>query len=362
MVVIAVLLLGASFTVSALLTGLMRRIAPRLGLIDRPGGHKQHGREVPLGGGVAILATIGLAVGAAALAVHLIGRFDTSWAPDVLREHLPGLVQRMPSAGVLLAGAAALGLMGLIDDLRPLGPAVKLCVQGAVAVAAVWLLGVRAAAFLPAPLSAAVTVVWIVAIVNAINFMDNMDGLAAGVAVVCGAILSVAAAVNGQLFVPAMLLVVVGAAGGFLVHNFPPARIFMGDAGSQALGFFLGVLTVQTTYTRDFASHPTAVFMPLIILAVPLYDLVSVCGVRLAQGRSPARGDRSHFSHRLLARGMGVRSALLTIWLATAATGLAAVFLMRVGPALAWVVFAQTLCVLGMIGLIELHWSKGRSA
>jgi len=360
MLAIALVLLVGSFAVSAGLTGVMRRLAPRIGLVDRPGGHKQHGREVPLGGGAAILATVGLAVGGAAVVVALLAQHRVGWVPAVVYDNLPGLAGRMPAAGVLLLGAAALFALGLIDDYRPLGPLIKLCVQAAVAGGVVALLQVRAAVFLPSLVSAALTAVWIVAIINAINFMDNMDGLAAGVVIVCGSIFTAAAAVNGQLFVPALLLVVIGSAGGFLAHNFPPARVFMGDAGSLVLGYFLAVLTVLTTYTKDFARHPTAVFMPLIILAVPLYDLVSVSAVRLAQGRRLARGDRSHFSHRLLARGMSVRAALVTIWLATAATGLAAIFLMRVGPALAWVVFAQTLCIVGIIALMELHWSKGR--
>ncbi|MCG3181656.1 MAG: putative undecaprenyl-phosphate N-acetylglucosaminyl 1-phosphate transferase [Phycisphaerae bacterium] len=364
MLLMATLLLGGSLVLGGLLTMVMAPLSRRIGLIDRPGGHKQHAVATPLGGGIAIFLTIAIVMLAGTAAVHLLDGLATqghrpAWMPPVVWVNLPGLLSRVPAALILLAGAAAMFVLGLVDDYRPLGPLAKFVVEAAVALAVVLLLKLAVVeAFLPRPIAIALPVFWIVAIVNAINFMDNMDGLAAGVVALCGLVFTAAAAVNGQLFVPALLLVVVGAAGGFLLFNFPPARIFMGDSGSSVLGYFLGVLTVQTTYTNDFAAHPAAVFMPLIILAIPLYDMASVTLVRLVQRRSIARGDHSHFSHRLVGRGMTPRAAVLTIYLAVLATGLASVFLMQVPAALAWIVVVQTLCIVGIIALLEVATSR----
>jgi UDP-GlcNAc:undecaprenyl-phosphate GlcNAc-1-phosphate transferase len=216
---------------------------------------------------------------------------------------------------------------------------------------------IHAAEFLPAPLSAALAVVWIVLMINSVNFLDNMDGLSAGVVILCGGFLVAAGAINGQFFVPGLMLVVIGSAGGFLVHNFPPARLFMGDSGSLVLGYFVGLLSVLTVFTTDADHHQAAMLMPLIMMAIPLYDTATVILVRVIKRAELLKGDRNHFSHRLAARGMSDRAVLAAVCLATCATGLAGVFLVQLPPQLAWVVFAQTLCVLGVIGFVEWHWA-----
>ena len=144
----------------------------------------------------------------------------------------------------------------------------------------------------------------------------------------------------GSLFAPAVLLVVVGALGGFLVHNHAPARLFMGDAGSNFLGFLLGALTVVGTYFRyGRDDSPYSVLAPLLVMAVPLYDMTSVILIRLREGRSPFQGDRRHFSHRLVARGLTPPQAVWTIDLVTLAGGLGALLLHRLdawGAAWSW--------------------------
>ncbi|MDD4891501.1 MAG: MraY family glycosyltransferase [Phycisphaerae bacterium] len=360
MLILGLVLLLGSFACSATLCAVVRRAAPRVGLIDRPGLHKQHGREVALGGGLAMLGTIALAILGGAMVVYGVARWEPGWVPEAVVENLRGLGDKMPAAMLIVVGAAALAALGLVDDYRPLGPVTKLVVEFAVVIPIVWLLQIRAAVFLPSLLSAGLTVIWIVLIVNSFNFLDNMDGLSASVTVLCGLFFAAAGIVNGQFFVPALMLVVIGAAGGFLLHNLPPARLFMGDCGSLVLGYFVGLLSVLTTYTHEFsmAGRPAAILMPLVILAIPLYDTFSVVTVRFAEGRKLLLGDHSHFSHRLLARGMSVRATLATVCLATCATGLAGIFLMRLPLRLAWIVFAQTLCILGIIALLELHWPR----
>jgi UDP-GlcNAc:undecaprenyl-phosphate/decaprenyl-phosphate GlcNAc-1-phosphate transferase len=251
-------------------------------------------------------------------------------------------------------------LMGLWDDCKALGPYFKLIVQLGVVTAFVLMNPtMRALTALGDIPSIVITVLWITAVTNAFNFLDNMDGLSAGVACVCSVCFFVAAVTIGQWFVAASLALLIGALLGFLCFNFPPARIFMGDSGSLVIGFVLGVLTIRTTYLHkgeDFGAGWYAVFVPIIVLAVPLYDLVVVSLIRISRGVSPFRGDTNHFSHRLVARGMSKRTAVLCLYLLSAATGVGAIILPHAQSSLvAILIFAQTLLVLGVAALLEQH-------
>ena len=335
-------------------TAVVKRWAIRVGFVDRPGGHKQHDRVVALGGGLAIFAAITAPLLAGTIVAWVLRASPPAWLPSLFQTHIAGIASKLPTLLGILGAAAVLHFVGFIDDRRPLGPAPKFLVQFAVAGFIAGPMGVRAAQALPAPLSIGLTVLWIVLMTNAFNFLDNMDGLSAGVAAVAAAIFAVAAMNAGQIFVPVMAWVMVGALVGFLIHNFSPASIFMGDAGSLPLGFLMGVLTILTTY-YDPAKQlaPIGVAVPLLVLAVPLYDVTSVVIHRHLAGVSPLQGDRRHFSHRLVRRGMSTRNAVLTIYLATAATGLPAIVL----PELNWVgaalLLLQCACVVVMIALLE---------
>jgi UDP-GlcNAc:undecaprenyl-phosphate GlcNAc-1-phosphate transferase len=201
------------------------------------------------------------------------------------------------------------------------------------------------------------TVVWVVGLTNAFNFLDNMDGLAAGVGLIASVLFIGAQIAVESLFVPAVLLVLVGALGGFLVHNHYPAKLFMGDAGSNFIGFLLGALTVAGTYTRENYS-PYSVLTPLLVMAVPLYDSVSVITIRIREGRSPFLGDRRHFSHRLVEHGLTPPQAVWTIDLVTLAVGLGAWLLHRLDGVGACVVVAQTVCLLGVVAVLEVSATR----
>jgi UDP-GlcNAc:undecaprenyl-phosphate GlcNAc-1-phosphate transferase len=193
-----------------------------------------------------------------------------------------------------------------------------------------------------------------VLIVNAFNFLDNMDGASAGIAVITSSILFAAAAFSGQIFVGGLAIVFVGTLLGFLVFNFPPAKIFMGDAGSLVVGFFVALLSLRTTYYHQAQSGPWyPVFMPLIVMAVPLYDFISVTLLRLSQGKSPFVGDTQHFSHRLKRHGLTDTQTVLALYLATLCTGLGAVFLYQVNLVGAILIFIQTILVLSIIAVFE---------
>jgi UDP-GlcNAc:undecaprenyl-phosphate/decaprenyl-phosphate GlcNAc-1-phosphate transferase len=183
--------------------------------------------------------------------------------------------------------------------------------------------------------------------------------LSAGVAAVCTAAFLVAALSIQQWFVAASLALLLGSLLGFLCFNFAPATIFMGDSGSLLIGLLLGSLTVRTTYLQPgekLGAGWYSIFAPVIVLAVPLYDLVVVSAIRILRGKSPFVGDTNHFSHRLVARGMSRRTAVLCLYLISAATAIAAIILPHAASTfVAVLVFVQTLLILGVVMLLEQH-------
>jgi UDP-GlcNAc:undecaprenyl-phosphate GlcNAc-1-phosphate transferase len=350
-------LAALAFVLSLVLCGLARRWAPRLGLLDRPGGHKGHRAPTPLGGGVAIwLATVAV-LGLAALATVLAREA----LPEALTRYISGAWSRARELAEIVVMATVIMIVGLIDDRFGLGWRPRLAIQVGLATLLA-ALGVRVTLFWPFThplLGGAVTVLWIVALTNSFNMLDNMDGLAASVGLIAALLFAGAQLEASALFVPAVLLILAGALGGFLVHNWHPARIFMGDAGSNFLGFLLGALTVSGTYYR-YDGSPTSVLAPLLVMAVPLYDMSTVILIRLHEGRSPFLGDRRHFSHRLVGRGLTPTQAVRTIDLVTLASGLGALLLHRLDVLGACVVVAQTASLLGVVAILEVSASESR--
>ena len=331
----------------------MRRLALRTGFVDEPGHRKIHTRPIALGGGSVIFC---VTIVPLAVICAIVRWAPESFLPQGLVVHVQGLLNRTPQVLVLIGAAALLHATGLVDDKRHLGPLVKLAVQVVVAIAMATLGEIRFDFFISnLPVTTVLSVLWIVVIINAFNFLDNMDGLSAGTACVCAAIILSAALRSGQVFVAGLLVLLIGALLGFLVFNFPPAKIFMGDAGSLLVGMLLAVTTIRTTYYHeDSASGAwSATLTPLVVLAVPLYDFVSVTLLRLLAHKSPFIGDTRHFSHRLVKRGMTQTQAVLTIYLATACTGLAALFLHQVSRIGTVIVLAQTVLILLIIAILE---------
>jgi UDP-GlcNAc:undecaprenyl-phosphate GlcNAc-1-phosphate transferase len=356
---VAWLLAGAAasaFAISLTITPLAMRIARRIGYIDLPGGHKSHREPVPYGGGIAIVLGSWLPVLGMLAAALLLPQ---SWVGDTFgelaRAYTGGLRERAAQACVILAGGLLLHALGLYDDLRPLDALTKLAVMLAVG----WLVSaVGQVRLLEQPagpgLSILLTTLWIVIVTNAFNFLDNMDGLSAGVACICLAFLAVCGLGSGQVHVPVLAALFCGAILGFLVYNFPPARVFMGDAGSLPVGYMVAVISVLTTYYESGrGTPPYALAIPLVVLAVPLYDFATVIAIRIREGRNPLRGDQRHFSHRLVEHGLSRRLAVLTIYLATAASGLAATLLPGADLRRTVTIGLLVLMVLAIIAILE---------
>jgi UDP-GlcNAc:undecaprenyl-phosphate/decaprenyl-phosphate GlcNAc-1-phosphate transferase len=316
----------ASLFLALLLTPLMLRLAVRWRVLDRPGDHKGHALPVPYLGGLAIVSAFSAAVLIAALV-------------------------RPPSAGLhqleaILGTALILSVVGLIDDLRGLGASPRIVVEVGAAVG-VWIAGARVDLTGSKPVDLVLTVVWVTGITNAFNLLDNMDGLSAGVAAIAAGSFLAMAAVNGQFLVGGLAAALAGCALGFLRHNFHPARIYMGDAGSLYLGFLLAYLALKLRFDLP---QDLGVLVPIVALGLPILDTTLVTISRLRHRRSPFQGGRDHISHRLVRIGLSVRAAVGTIYLVAVGLGALGLLMSQVSQALA-LILAGIVLAMGIVAL-----------
>mgnify|MGYP000950546742 CR=1 FL=1 len=339
----------------------VRRWGRQVGLVDRPGHRKIHAEPMPTSGGLAIWLGIVLPFAFGELALRILDAQPSLAAalPQLVAPHVTGLIQQSGRLWGILGGGTVLMLLGLADDRVGLDWRLRLTVQTAVAIVMVHL-GWRATLFIDMPwLTATLSVLWIVGLINSFNMLDNMDGLSAGVAAIAAAMFATMMLLTHrpdnnqpQLFVAGFLFVIVGSLCGFLWHNRPPARLFMGDAGSYLIGYLLAIGTLTATFAgANLPRH--AILAPLCVLAVPLYDTATVVAIRLREGRSPFVGDKSHFSHRLVELGLSKPRAVLTIYLATATCGLGALLLGQLNPLGASIVFLMVGCTLALVAILE---------
>lgn len=267
-----------------LLTPVAAKMAHRFGILDHPEGHKAHPEPTPYLGGVAVIAGM-LVVGA--LAAGASGQLLT-----------------------IVTCAVGMMLLGLLDDRAGLSPIVRVAYEAA-AGGALYLAGVRASFGGPAWVDVVATMLWVVAVTNAVNLLDNMDGLASGVAAVSAFGVFAIAAKEGAFLDASMALAVAGASIGFLRHNFPPARIFLGDAGSLLLGFMLATMALKL----DLWVPSSAVrgVVGVLVVGVPLFDMGLVVIARLRGRRPVYLGARDHSSHRLVALGLSARTVAIVV-------------------------------------------------
>ena len=346
-----------SLTVSWFAGVWIRRRAAAWGLLDRPGGHKGHREPVALGGGIAIWLGVvfPLLTACVVVAFARYGVVSTSILPQILLTHADGIASMAGKLAIVLTCATALTALGLADDRWQLDWRVRLSVQLAIALFMVTQ-GWQMTLFIESPwLTGTLSVIWIAGLINSFNMLDNMDGLSAGVAAIAAAMLAgvmLLAPGEPQLFVAGLLLVVTGSLGGFLIHNRYPARLYMGDAGSYFVGFMIAIATLAATFAGP-ETRRHALLAPLCVLAIPLYDTISVVLIRMRERRSPFQGDRSHFSHRLVKLGMSPPQAVRTIYLATIACGLGAFLLYQVDLTGAAIVLSMVIAVLLIVARLE---------
>ena len=291
-----------SFVFAVYWTPLIRKAALQLGIVDRPDGKlKNHGDAIPYLGGIAVFTAFLLTVGV---------------LTDFEQETL----------GLLLSGSIAL-MVGLIDDFGALTPSQKLLGQTLAALVLVKSGTFIKLEFLPIYVAVPLTVLWIIAVTNAFNIIDIMDGLAAGVGGIAALILAAAnfmAHRGSQAF---LAIVLAGATLGFLRHNFHPAKIFLGDAGSMFIGFMLAALSMNAGYTRV---NLLAVISPVLILGIPLFDLALVMSIRWRMKLPVTKGSPDHFALRLRRCKLSVRETAVTTYIVCALLGGAALLISQI--------------------------------
>jgi UDP-GlcNAc:undecaprenyl-phosphate GlcNAc-1-phosphate transferase len=279
-------------------------------LVDDPGHRKIHSAPVPLAGGFAVLTGIllPLAVGAALFKLGLIKVSDAGLI-------IHGIDRRAIELGVLALGAVAITLLGWLDDKHELKALPKFTGQFLIALA-VAAACKRITLFVPSEIfSYAITILWLLTVINAFNFMDNMNGLCAGVGAIGAFIFALIAATNGEYLVALTGFLMCGALAGFLPWNFPHGRAFLGDAGSHLVGYLLAVMAILPHFYTKQNPRPLAVLAPLLVLAVPLLDLAQVSLFRTLNKKPFWIGDTNHLSHRLTRVGMSRSRAVLVLWL-----------------------------------------------
>jgi len=282
-------------------TPIARRIALRLGVTDQPNARKIHVKPMPYLGGVAIY-------GAFIAALLLFGN----------RFRLQELLS-------ILVGASLMSFLGLWDDRRGLSPLLKLIGQ-VLAASLLVLTGVHIGTFPWEAVNIIITLGWVVVITNAMNLLDNMDGLSGGVGAVAAIFFLLLAAMNDQYLVGTLSAALVGACLGFLVYNFNPASIFMGDAGSLFLGFVLAAVGIKLRFPAGV--EIVTWMVPVLILGLPLFDTALVIVSRLRRGLNPlTTPGKDHVSHRLVAMGCTRREAVLICYLICAGLGVLALFI-----------------------------------
>ena len=323
-------LYGAAFLIplaaTLVFTPVAAALAKRGGVLDHPGERKAHVEPTPYLGGLAVavgFVTLGFVVG------------DTG-----------------AQAAVIGGCALAIFLLGLLDDLRGLGVGIRVGVEAGIAVA-LWSAGIRAGLFGVPALDLGLTIAWVIVVVNAVNLVDNMDGLASGVTAIAALTFFVLAAAQDDYLVASLGAAVAGSSIGFLRHNFPPARIFLGDAGSLLLGLMLALLGLMVDV--EVSSAGTRFLVMLLVLGVPTFDTVFVVISRRRAGRPVLLGGTDHSSHRLSRAGLSARTVALALYGAQLASSTVAIAIVRRPDVLWSLVLGWLLVAAGVVAVVRLR-------
>lgn len=317
--------------------------------LDHPGGRKQQSVPIAYGGGLLIFFGCLLQI-LIALSVYLSSNeLFQAWFPEV---HFDAILKE-PKGLATFIGACSMLILGTWDDLRHLNPKIKLGAQIIIVSFVLWWGEMSMSFFLPIPwLGFIGTCIWVVLITNAFNLIDNMDGLCGGVSLITLALHLVLLHQGGHWMLGAVSLICMSSVCAFMFYNLPPARLYLGDSGSYFLGFLIAMLSVLSTYYHEGQSM-AGILTPILILAVPLFDVITVLWIRTKNRKPWFVGDRNHFSHRLLDLGLSQMQSLLLILALSLACGLGGLLLPYVNDTMVVLIFAQTLIVLWVIHLLE---------
>jgi UDP-GlcNAc:undecaprenyl-phosphate GlcNAc-1-phosphate transferase len=341
---LAALVMTAAAAATAAFVPVSRLLAARLGVMDAPGPRKIHTRPMPRMGGVAVFAGFNVVVWAGYFLLPFVD--SREWVLAAFGPALAVLQEAHRVEGklfALFAGSTLVFVVGLADDTLGKEFPVWAKALGQVAAAGVLIVSGVTTSFLPFQwMNYVVTLLWLVGITNAFNLLDNMDGLAAGVAFVASAVLLINAWSLGEFFISLLLVAFMGCLLGFLVFNFHPASVFLGDCGSLLIGYVLASLTLLERYVTHASSTLFPVLMPVMVCAVPLVDTATVVFIRLWERRPIYIGDARHLSHRLVSLGFHQRSAVLILYLLTFSLGVGAASLTQASVGQSFLVLLQS--------------------
>ncbi len=293
----------SAFLLALIVTPIVRWASIRRGWVAQPRLDRWHQRPTAPFGGIAIFLSV-------------MGSF-LYFVPIENDKSLLGI----------LVGGSFMFVVGLIDDIRKAPPHAKLMAQLVGACTAVYS-GIYFE-IIPKPISIPLSIFWIVGITNAFNLIDNMDGLSAGITVISAGMLFTYSVLSGEVFIALVCLALAGGAFGFLVYNFNPARIFMGDSGSMFIGYLISILAIIGT-ANHVSNLAATLIVPTMVLGVPIFDTAFVALLRRLRGQDISRGGRDHTSHRLVTLGLSERKAVLLIYAVSTIFGLGTFFYARV--------------------------------
>ncbi|MCK5115323.1 MAG: undecaprenyl/decaprenyl-phosphate alpha-N-acetylglucosaminyl 1-phosphate transferase [Candidatus Aegiribacteria sp.] len=341
----------AALSVSLLSTPLARRVALKCRLVDKPNRRKRHLITTPLLGGMSIYISFALTVAAGMFLLNGdSSMISFGWKPLCL---------------LVIGGAGLMSIVGLIDDILGLSAVIKLTLHtvaailvGFVFVTQGALLNVFLTGSSYAWLTAPLTVIWLVGITNSVNLLDHADGLSAGTCAIAAIFFTIINLISGNYPVAFISATLGGATIGFLFYNYNPASIFMGDCGSNMLGFMLGIIAVLGVYTPEGSIREIAIFAPVLILALPIIDTAFVLQYRWKNGKPLFDGDRNHLAHRLMRMGFSHTQSVMVLLVVAVLMGTLALLLPTLKPYQAVLLFAHAI---GLIALFSFFMNRAET-
>ena len=348
-----------SALLALILTPFFRKIAIWTNTLDKPAvqDHKNHKKATPLMGGFAMCSAWLLTLLAGIYSPAFLANQNFS---KLILDSLSGVFEVKNRLLAIIIGAVLITLLGFIDDRRNISAKLKFSGQVVIVAFVVFYGDIKITIFINNPLiNSILAVLWILTIINAINIFDNMDGLAVGIAAIAFSFFTITAVIYNHYFIACLGVAGVGTTIGFWFYNHTPASIFMGDAGSHFLGYSLAVTGALTTYYQEgMTVTPLSVLIPIFILAIPLFDLLSVVIIRIKNKKPIYIGDNNHISHRFSNMGMSRKNAVLCVHLLSIIIGLSILPLLWGDRSTTIVCLIQACIILILISVLQYTTKK----
>jgi len=342
-------------TISYFTIPVLIRLSLKYKIVDHPDVRKLHKSPMPLLGGVSIWGsfTVVILVHIVIVVIFENNIIESPLFSSKLKFYAGNATYIIKELSVFLICGFLILIIGLIDDIRSLSIVKRLTYETIVAGIIVYSGFQPEMYFLPRSVVWIVTIIWIVGIINAFNLLDGADGLASGVGMIAASLLSIVMFLGNQPLLGILLISLVAAILGFFRYNFPNASIYMGSTGSMFIGYVLSVITVLATFMVTRVSSYFALYIPIAILGIPIYDTFSVIIIRLFNRKSVVKADRNHLIHRLTRNGLGTKVGVLYIYAFAFYSGVAAIFLLNASITRSIIILIILLLVYTLLFLFE---------